>query len=279
MCIIVVKPKGVEMPDSETLLTCDWSNPDGSGFMFAHDGRVKIRKGFMSFDDFENAINCETAHLDVKNTAIIMHFRIATHGKVIPSCCHPFPLTDNFDMMRRTKVDCHIGIAHNGVIDGRYTNDTVSDTMDFIASVINPLSKIDKDFIHNDNARELLLGACDSKLAIMDGNGDIMLVGHFHDENGVLYSNSGYKSTPWRKYYDSLPWGSDDYYSPYGYDDAECDISDLIKYLPFKPCKDCQANEECALTCPECENEEEAEEVKKIYDELYADEITIEKAA
>lgn len=295
MCIIVVKPKGIEMPDTDTLVNCDLRNPDGSGFMLADGETVRIRKGFMDFAEFAEAFDEETAELDAKETAIVMHFRIATHGDVVPGCCHPFPLTDDEETLLSTSCDCPIGVAHNGVISGMSTNSHRSDTMDYISRILTPLAKMAPDFLYRNEAFELLEATCKSKLAIMDATGHIMLVGDFEEsDDGVLYSNGSYKprkSTVAKSV--GMNWGDWDY-APYGYgygygygyehgrkvcgslyntvddeDDGYDEIAGLIDLLPFHACKYCYMGEECALTAPSCRNEKEAEDAEELYSELW----------
>ena len=57
MCIIVNKPKGVEMPSMKVLERCFDYNSDGAGLMYALKGKVEIRKGFMTFDDFKKGLS------------------------------------------------------------------------------------------------------------------------------------------------------------------------------------------------------------------------------
>ena len=56
MCIIAAKPAGVKMPDHETLENMWYGNPDGAGLMYAKDGKVIIRKGFMKYVDLLAAL-------------------------------------------------------------------------------------------------------------------------------------------------------------------------------------------------------------------------------
>ena len=44
MCIIAAKPAGIALPNAETIETMWYANPDGAGFMYAHDGKVVIEK-------------------------------------------------------------------------------------------------------------------------------------------------------------------------------------------------------------------------------------------
>lgn len=277
MCIIVAKETGIEMPSMETLRRCFNSNPDGAGFMWADGKMVHIRKGFMKFDDFVDALDAEIPEEERTETAIVMHFRIATHGKVQPGCCHPFPLTDDRKQMAATSTKSRFGAAHNGVIQGRTTNDNWSDSMDFIAYVMTPLMRMNPAFMFNEHALDLLEGACDSKLAIMENSGEIATVGRFYEDEGVLYSNTSYVRSIWNySSYEGLWSGSRLSYGSYGdyYDDEYYEeapygekLDDLIAYLPFECCQDCYCNEECALTKPCCLNEDDAYEMYNAIEE------------
>jgi len=282
MCIIVAKPADTKMPDTETLRACFTANPDGAGFMYADGKTVKIRKGFMKFGDFLDALDDEIPTWMQDDVSIVMHFRIATHGGVKPACCHPFPLTDSKEDMRATEVSARFGVAHNGVITGRSTGAEWSDSMDFIACFMTPLAKMNPNFMHNDYATELLEDACGSKLAIMDGSGEIKTVGHFYDKEGVKFSNTSYLRTVtnWSSYKDI--WYSDTGWheggwrtastvrASYGiWDDDDDDdeyglaygekLEDLVDALPYAACADCLWNEECALTYPVCDTEKGAD--------------------
>ena len=250
MCIIVAVPKDVELPSAETLKRCFRSNPDGAGFMWADGKRVRIRKGFMTWEDFEQALNDEVIPM---GSAVVMHFRIATHGKVQPSCCHPFPVSERKEDLQATRTESRWGVAHNGVIQGRTTGTDWSDSMDFVAGVMAPLSRICPGFIHNDNAQELLASACGSKLAIIDHSGDMMLVGNFTEDEGVFYSNTSYKPTVynWSSYSSLFDSRWDSYYDDQPWDDED----KLIEHLPWDACQLCDLARDCAMWEPECESE------------------------
>ena len=254
MCVIVAKPKGVEMPSAEVLRRCFQSNPDGSGFMWADGDVVHVRKGYMRFDDFLAALESELPEDARTDMAVVMHFRIATHGRVIPGCCHPFPVTDDEELLRYPSVRCSLGVAHNGVIPGRETGDAWSDTMDFVAEVMAPLSRMMPDFMGDEDAEAMLEGACRSKLAILDWSGSLMTVGKFIEDEGVLYSNSSYLPKLWEAPGYGLAW--DDYDEAYGES-----LEDLVGMLPFSACEVCPRSEECALDYPYCYDESDADEV------------------
>lgn len=197
MCIIVVKPKGEEFPTWKTLETCFDNNGDGAGFMW-NDGKggVSIRKGFMEFSSFKKAIK-ELKRNMTKDTAVVMHFRIKTHGEVSRECCHPFPLENSLERLRLTECSCRWGVAHNGIITGRMTNARCSDTMDYVMKVLYPLMKVGgSDWLQSKWVQNLIVDTCDStKFAILNGNGNVKLIGNFQSKDGCFFSNSTYETS------------------------------------------------------------------------------------
>ena len=265
MCIIVAKPSNTDMPSEETLMNCFLSNPDGAGFMWADGKSVNIRKGFMEWEDFIEALDEEIPEYRRKETALVMHFRIATHGKVQPMCCHPFPISSKLEDLQKTECRARFGVAHNGVIQGRTTNDKRSDTMDFIVKVMAPLMKMNPGFMHNDHALDLLEGACGSKLAILDNSGELVTIGAFIEQDGVLYSNTSYlpvmsRYSSYASLFDACDTG---YYGDAGYGE----LDSLIEALPYRACKLCDNAANCVYWQPECKSEREAEEASDYYSE------------
>jgi len=70
MCVIIVKPSGEEMPDETTLWQCWQVNPDGAGYMYQHNDKVVVSKGYMHLGDLEIALE-EISHI-VKNTTLVI---------------------------------------------------------------------------------------------------------------------------------------------------------------------------------------------------------------
>ena len=147
MCIIVAKPIGIQMPTIHTLEKCFDNNPDGAGIMLASKGKVWGFKGLMAFKDFTDKLRVlENRFGNLDKLAVVMHFRIGTHGSNVPANTHPFPLKGSYEELRALEwVDEH-GMAHNGIISAlSYHKDikaeNVSDTMVFIKRVIAPIAK------------------------------------------------------------------------------------------------------------------------------------------
>lgn len=174
MCIAILKPKDKTI-SKETLKTCSKNNPDGMGFACLENGKVHIYK-FMEFDEFyDEYIKHE------QDSTMIIHFRIATHGKVELKNCHPF------------KLNHRMALVHNGVISGYGDKELKTDTQDFIEKVIGNITW--KEW-KNPSFRKLVGNAIGySKFAILDVSGNYYIVNEEKGvwDDGVWYSNSTYK--------------------------------------------------------------------------------------
>lgn len=113
MCVIFTAQPGV-MPSMLELAQMADRNPDGAGIAW-HDpetNTVKVRK----FVDCNRMLGYIGTHYDeLEDVAVLGHFRIATHGAVNITNCHPF------------RVSCGV-MAHNGVagdyVRGPYSSDS-----------------------------------------------------------------------------------------------------------------------------------------------------------
>lgn len=191
MCIIIVAKKGLKVP-MEHFKNSWVSNSDGAGLCYNENGVVRIRKGFMTFEQFQEALSEVPLSSDR-----VFHFRIATSGKVAPGTCHPYPVEQNYKAMYATDMLTSMACAHNGIIHWctpkNGLKETFSDTMAFIAGYVHPL----KDKVMNNTAlQEMISRSTTSKFAFMDGN-DVVTVGDFVEVNGIYYSNHGYKDYPY----------------------------------------------------------------------------------
>lgn len=221
MCVIAIKRMGVKMPDENTLKTMWTNNPHGAGIMYARDGKVYIDKGYMDWTSFIGRIESLG---DVTDTALVMHFRIATHGGVIPGNTHPFPVSDNVVALTKLRQACSLGVVHNGIIP-IVPRDGISDTMEYIATELAPLAKQNPKFYMDKQVLAEIGKRIKSKITILDGKGTIAYYGDFiTEEDGMIYSNNSYKPRVSAVYtyrdgsrYD---WLEDDEY--YDYSDKMC---------------------------------------------------------
>lgn len=212
MCIIVVKDKDKQLPKLEYLENCFDSNPDGAGFMYTKQNKVIIDKGYMTYKSFLKQYNklCRKFN-NFENKSLIMHFRIGTAGSNSKENTHPYPITDSISKLHSHYIKTDLGMVHNGIIhDYNPTKKEkkldVNDTQNFIIKYLYPLYSHYKDFYKNEYITSGLEDITNSKLAFLDKNDIITLVGDFEeDENGIKYSNNGYKENWYSKYYYQQP--------------------------------------------------------------------------
>jgi predicted glutamine amidotransferase len=191
MCIIISKPAGIPLPSIETLKTCWERNPHGAGYATAYNGNVFIRKGFMDWEDFANGIDFNR----LEPYACVFHFRFATHGSTCPGNCHPFPVSGN---LKKTYRKTDVAIAHNGVINQiKIDKKDYSDTMSYIEKRIAPYWRLCKEhgalMYSNKSSKKTLLEETDSKWSFLFANGKIINVGDGVEEDGIWYSNAGFR--------------------------------------------------------------------------------------
>lgn len=200
MCIIVAKEKGIDIPSKETLETCFINNPDGAGFMYVKDNKVIIDKGYMNFRDFYKRLKKLDRKLHFKDKALVMHFRIGTHGANDKATTHPFPISNKNSDLRQTYFTTDLGMVHNGVIPKYDYEKDLSDTQLFIRDLVSVLKGLNKNFYKDKNTLDMLNRITKSKLCFLDTKNNLIYVGNFvKDENGVRYSNDTYE---YSYYYD-----------------------------------------------------------------------------
>jgi len=174
MCLAIYKPKGKKVT-REALQNGFESNSDGAGFAVAVGGRILIRKGFFTFDEFMAAWE------SFSDEAAVIHFRYATHGMIGEKNCHPFKVNGR-------------AMVHNGILSIASTEDS-SDTAEFCRLVLRPLlAKVRADSPALRFLIEETIGA-GNKIAILEPDGSATIYnegcGIWH--GGVWFSNSGFK--------------------------------------------------------------------------------------
>ena len=192
MCIIAIKRAGIPFPDEKVFKTMFENNSDGAGFMYNYNNRVIIQKGYMTYQTFIHALKLLAEKVDIQNTSVVFHFRIATHGSVCQGLCHPFPLTHKIPVLKHQNTACRIGIVHNGIIPIKPRNG-ISDTMEYIASRLTKIERECPEFYKSKKKRKAILAEINSKMAFLDCDGNVYTVGNFINDNDILYSNDSYK--------------------------------------------------------------------------------------
>jgi len=197
MCIILHKPINIQLPDIQTLETCFQNNPNGAGFMYQYNNSVYIQKGFMTFNSLISTLNELQQKINIIDTNLTIHFRLASHGKVTAGNTHPFPVTKNQNKLKAKSCITDLAVVHNGIIPFTSYNRSTSDTILFIKDYLTEIN----DSLFNPITAELIKHATKSKFVIMSSD-KIQIIGDFiQDEyDQCYYSNNSY--IPYYGYYD-----------------------------------------------------------------------------
>lgn len=177
MCIIIVKPAGIELPTLDIFENCKNRNHDGFGFSVPNEKPFKT----LYYNEFIKAIR----HVK-KDVPCIIHFRYATHGAITKRNSHPFKIDD-------------ISFAHNGILKIEDL-EGMTDSETAFKYILHPAIKTygihSKEFAAT---VETIIGG--SKFAFLTDTGEIKLFGKFINDNGLIYSNESYLSYSYNNYY------------------------------------------------------------------------------
>ena len=208
MCVIIVKPIGVDLPKFEDLENSFINNPDGAGFSYNEDGKVITKKGFMTYPAFLEHIKKVEKPTE---KGMLIHFRISTHGGISQENTHPFPITNDIKFMGGLHTKATLVMAHNGIISSVNvpSGAKYSDTMLFIKNQVSIMKEIDHLFYLNEKYQKLLYTLSGSKLAFLDGQGRTPIIGSFTEHDGCQYSNASYNAYKYTYYgnYDEPYYG------------------------------------------------------------------------
>jgi hypothetical protein len=243
MCIVVIKKSGILPPTKKTLRNCFDANPDGAGLMYNYKGRVIIDKGFFSFKSYWKRLQGLNFGID---DVVVYHFRIATAGGINIQNCHPFPISDNCQILGAPQIETDIGLAHNGIINIP-AEKGLSDTSTFIKSALYGLKK---DLLAKRSAvfNLVSLATKGSKLAFLYGAGEVVTTGDnwITEDSGLVFSNTSYQEILWykdKRYNAGFSW-PDKWFK-----DGETDKStlyctecggELLKVGNLYHCQDCE---------------------------------------
>ena len=196
MCIIVGKKKGVDLPSKTTLENCFDNNSDGSGLAYVKNRKVVNEKGFMTIEALYKRLMELNKQFDLKNKALLMHFRITTHGGTSKGNCHPFPISNSRKKLKATYLECgNVAFAHNKTVKicADEKEKDMSDTQIFSRDYLYHIWKTNKCFYEDKNIRKIIqkMGG-ESRFCFLDNKEQIYTIGEFVEDNGVLYSNYSY---------------------------------------------------------------------------------------
>lgn len=236
-CLIIAKPNNEDLPKDEYILTAETRNADGIGIALWKNNStsVLIKKDFKTGKEV-----CKWMHTNVtKEDCLIVHLRFATAGLKDEGNRHPFPIVDisQKELMRVVELNTDLVVAHNGVMSQYGGDTTFSDTQRFVMDILADsairsnlksiaIRKLIKDFIGSD------------KLAILDKDGILLLIGDYHEHEGCYYSNHNYEKPAFTSVstydYKRKNYFDTSYERHYGYL-TETEKNDIKqKALPFK---------------------------------------------
>ncbi|MBW3089198.1 class II glutamine amidotransferase [Bifidobacterium miconisargentati] len=115
MCVIVTSEAG-SMPTMTQLAQMSDTNPDGAGIAW-HDG-VRLHR-YRNEDNHQTLAFIAQHWQFLESVPFLLHFRLATHGKVCVENTHPF----RFSKSGRTGFIAHNGIARAHT-HGRFESDS-----------------------------------------------------------------------------------------------------------------------------------------------------------
>lgn len=188
MCIIAVKPKGIEMFPETTIREMFSRNPDGAGIMYSDGEKVLCKKGFMDVESLLEFLS----EGDYINTDLVLHFRIGTSGKTDALNCHPYPVFEE----NAAEFETQLAVAHNGILQ-RYNppiGSDYNDTQNFIKKI---LQKLPKNFVDDESYKllveEIISSGYTNKLCFLSKDKYYLWGQGWIQDGDYWYSNSSYK--------------------------------------------------------------------------------------
>lgn len=201
MCLIIVKKKNIHLPLEEHIRNGAKSNPHGIGIALwkSTKNEVYIKKNFKDVDEL---LKWQIENVNISD-AYMIHFRFATSGLVDEGNRHPFPITKNWELLRKEELYCQQAVMHNGVISKYGSHKTYSDTQKFVVDILS--DETIKSNINNPTVHKLIEGFLSGdRLSIMDNNGEIILLNDWEEEDSMMFSNAGYKTNRWVALYQPI---------------------------------------------------------------------------
>lgn len=203
MCIAIFKPRKTQ-PDWDAYETAYRGNPDGWGFAAARGGKLIVKKGVSSFNNFKKKF------YEFRHCPAIVHFRIRTSGNIDNKNCHPFLVSPD------------LAFIHNGMLDIEQNVDkNMSDTWHFNRQVLRIIHEADPNFPWNLGTS--FLGECflgrGNKVVFLNASGEHTIwnrdAGHTTKDRHWWsnYSYSGGSRWTGQK---ATPTSSTSYYKNYG---------------------------------------------------------------
>lgn len=183
MCLIIHKPRGVEIPDIDVLENAVLGNPDGAGIAYqTRAGHIQLRRGLdMTGADLDRILR---TRISISSDAVV-HTRIATQGTISHMNCQPLPVAGQAIF------------AHNGNVAVRPGDTKLSDSHSLVNQVIEPL--LDCPSVLS-TVLSILAWSSHSKFILMTPRRIARYGDWWEDvETGLWYSHKPYSVFYWGK--------------------------------------------------------------------------------
>jgi hypothetical protein len=128
---------------------------------------------------------------------MLLHYRKATQGGKTQANCHPYPISDKIEDLKKLNIECKYAIAHNGVLTTRSRPERkdydLVDTQEYILDYIAPLH----EFLTNEHFVAFWGDTTSSRFAILEPDNNCRLVGkNWYKDGEFVYSNRSYVIYP-----------------------------------------------------------------------------------
>jgi predicted glutamine amidotransferase len=205
------------------------SNIHGAGIAWTEHGKLYVEKGFMDWPTFKEFWEAR----DWSDVPAIVHFRIATHGKIDEDNTHPFWVFPG-----------KLAFAHNGIMSFTKEFETISDTQVFNRYI---LKQLPRNFLSNSGIRVMMedyIGTY-NKLVFLDNEGSLDIFNESCGEwleDGCWFSNTHWQPTAlanskWSKkdsmFYNPDDLGKEDEWEDKYGDDYWTDAEEFTGYKPY----------------------------------------------
>lgn len=160
MCVIINVEDG-KFPDYKTLQDAESLNSHGGSIAWLDNGKINYHKGITA-KKVNSIIQKKLKPNDIK--IAIIHFRIASVGKVNQKLCHPFPISNNVNTDLKVMDSNHDLLFHNG---------TISNWQDIlIESIQGNICKIPKGELSDSRVMAYLINTLGYEFlkSVTDGN-------------------------------------------------------------------------------------------------------------
>jgi hypothetical protein len=195
MCIAILNPGKAKDLSRRQIRNSFHNNPDGFGMAWAYNGALYTYHSV--FNGYRDGLRVYRAirkklNEDGSKVSVLVHMRLATHGKINEANCHPFLIRDG-----------QTAVVHNGIISGTRNfsddedeKDKKSDTWLFCEYV---LDKLPERWYQHQGLLELVSDYLSgNKLILLESDGCWVIINPRQgdwEKDGNWYSNGSHK---WR---------------------------------------------------------------------------------